>query len=251
MNHEQAVKRETPGVLAVAAAAAVLTLGAVSLPAAERPFPPRSPERIVSRLSEKLDLTAEQEKLLAPIIEEGLTSRRAIEKRYDREERELGRAKREEKRAVESDVEGLLASVLTAEQMQEYQELKDDRRSHRRGGARRHGRGEGKRGARMSPDRVLMHLSERLELTADQEDRLLPIVEESFEQRRELFESMRSREVVDRCEMRRQMEDLDAGIEERAAAVLTPAQMKEFRQIREERHSRRSERFPFGGRGRF
>ena len=103
----------------------------------------------------------------------------------------------------------------------------------------------------MSPDRVLMHLSERLELTGDQEDRLLPLIEDSFEQRREFFESLRSQEVIERSAVRRQMEDLAVGLEEKAAGVLTAEQMEEFRQIQKERHSMKGERFPFGGRGKF
>ncbi len=251
MKHEQAVKKAAPKILAVVAASAVLTLGAISLRAKERPFPPRSPERIVSHLSERLDLTAEQKELLAPIIEESSDRHRDIEKKYGKQERELRRAAREERREIESGVEGQLASVLTAEQMEEYQKLKEDRRSNRRDGKRRHGRGDEMRGGRMSPDRVLMHLSERLELTGDQEDRLLPLIEDNFEQRRELFESLRSQDVIERSTVRRQVEDLAAGLEEQAAAVLTAEQMDEFRQIQEERHSMKDEGFPLGRRGRF
>ena len=251
MKHEQAVKKAEPKILAVVAASAALTLGAISLRAEERPFPARSPERIVSHLSERLDLTAEQKELLAPIIEESFDRHREIEKKYGKQERELRRASRKERRAVESGVEGQLASFLTAEQMEEYQKLQDDRRSNRRDGKHRHGRGEGMRGGGTSPDRALMHLSERLDLTAEQEDRLLPVIEDSFEQRRELFESLRSQEVIERSVVRRQMEDLAAGLEEKAAGVLTAEQMEEFRQIQEERHSMKGGRFPFGGRGKF
>jgi Skp family chaperone for outer membrane proteins len=251
MKHEQAVKRVAPKVFAVVAVSAALTLGAISLQAVERPFPPRSPERIVSHLSERLDLTAEQQALLTPILKESFNRHREIEKKYGKQERELRRAAREERRTVESGFEGQLVSVLTAEQMEEYQKLQDDRRSHRREGARRPGRSKGMRGDRMSPDRVLMHLSERLDLSAEQEDRFLPILEENFDQRREFFESLRSQEMIERSAVRRQMEDLAAGLEEQAAAVLTAEQMEEFRQIQEERHSMKGERFPFGGRGKF
>lgn len=251
MKHEQAVKKVAPKVFAVVAVSVAFTLGAISLRAAERPFPPRSSERIVSHLSERLDLTAEQRALLTPIIEESFDRHREIEKKYGKQERELRRAARKEKHAVESGLEGQLASVLTAEQIQEYQKLQDDRRSHRREGTRRHERGKGMRGDRMSPDRVLMQLSERLDLSAEQEDRFLPILEENFDQRRVLFESLRSQEVIERSAVRRQMEDLAAGLEEQAAAVLTAEQMEEFRQIQEERHSMKGEGFPLGRRGRF
>lgn len=103
----------------------------------------------------------------------------------------------------------------------------------------------------MSPDRMLTHLSERLELTADQEERLLPILEESFDSRRELFEIVRSQEVIERSSVRQQMEDLDADLEERVAAVLTAEQMEEFNELQEERHSRKGRGRPFGGPGRF
>ena len=250
MKHEEAVKKAAPKVLAVVAVSAALALGAISLRAGERPFPPRSPERIVSQLSERLDLTDEQQKLLAPIIEEGFNRHRKTREKYGKQERELRRAERKERRDVENGVAEQLASILTAGQMEEYQKLKDDRRSHRREGARRHGRGEGRRGSGMSPDRALMHLSEKLDLTAEQEDRLLPIIEESFEQRREFFESLGSQEVIERSAVRRQMEDFAAGLEEQAAAVLTAEQMEDFRKVQEERHSMKGERFPFGGRGR-
>ena len=103
----------------------------------------------------------------------------------------------------------------------------------------------------MSPDRVLMHLSERLDLSAEQEDRFLLIIEENFDQRRELFESLRSQEVIERSAVRRQMEDLAAGLEEQAAAVLTVEQMEEFRQIQEERHLMKDEGYPLGRHGSF
>jgi hypothetical protein len=251
MKHGQAVKQVAPKVLAVVTVSAALILGAISLRAAERPFPPRSPERIVAHLSERLDLTAEQQALLTPIFKESFDRHREIEKKYGKQERELRRAARGERRAVESGIEGQLASVLTAEQMEEYQKLQDDRRSHRREGTRRHERGKGMRGDRMSPDRMLMHLSERLDLSADQEDRFLPILEDTFDQRREISESMRGQEVIERSAVRRQMEDLAVGLEEHAATVLTAEQMEEFRQIQEERHSMKGERFPLGRHGRF
>ena len=133
MKHERAVKKVAPKVFAVVAVGAVLTVGAISLQAAERPFPPRSPEKIVSRMSERLDLTVEQQALLTPIMEESFDRRREIEKKYGKKERELKRAAREERRAVESGVEGQLASVLTSEQMEEFRQIQEERHGKKGG----------------------------------------------------------------------------------------------------------------------
>lgn len=249
MKHQNAAKHAVPRILAIAAAGALLSLGAGRALADGKPFGPPSPERIVAHLAEELDLTAEQEELITPVIVESAARHREMAKKYGRQEREMRREAREERKTVESDAEAQLSSILTAEQMEEFLELKDERRSRERGRRGRGGR-EGMRRGGGSPDRVLAHLAEELDLTAEQEESLLPIIEEGFEQRRELFESVRADAEAGRGAVRRQAETLEADLEEKVAAVLTAGQMEEFLEMREERREGRRDGRPFGRHGR-
>ena len=251
MKHGEAAKRATSRALVTLAAASALTLGAAWARAGEGPSPPPSPARIISHLEENIGLTEEQKGLLAPVVEESHDRHREIQRKYGKQERALRRAAREERQAVASAVDTQLASILTDEQMEEYLKLKEERRSQGRKGARGRGRGECMRRGDMSPDRMLMHLSERLDLSAGQEGRLLPIIEESVDQRREFFESLGEQEVIERSAVRQRMEEIEDSLEEQLASVLTAEQMEEFIEIREERESKRGRGRPFGGRGRF
>lgn len=83
----------------------------------------------------------------------------------------------------------------------------------------------------VSAERVVSRLSQELNLTQEQEERLRPVIEESAEKRREIFKDMRSR-----------MEELDKSTDEKLSGILTEEQMEEYRNMREERRERRKDR---------
>lgn len=99
-------------------------------------------------------------------------------------------------------------------------------------------RGPGKWGREASPDRAVARMTERLDLTAEQQAEVRRILSESFEKRREIRE-----------ETRRKIEALRQETDTRLSGTLTPEQMTRLRSLREERRDpRRDGRRP-GGKG--
>jgi Spy/CpxP family protein refolding chaperone len=96
-----------------------------------------------------------------------------------------------------------------------------------------HARGPGKGWREPSPDRAVARLAERLELTAEQQGQVRPILEENFAKRHEI-----------RKEAYRKMQTLREETDGKLSGVLTPEQMTRLRELRTER----GKRFKDGGR---
>jgi len=91
-----------------------------------------SPEQIVSELKEHLGLTAEQEAQILPIIQVDIERHSEILKK-DREQAPENRdAVRAELEAIDRETDAKLATILLAEQMKEFQKLRDERRTRMR-----------------------------------------------------------------------------------------------------------------------
>ncbi len=86
--------------------------------------------------------------------------------------------------------------------------------------------GRGDRGP--SPDRALERMTERLDLSAEQQGQVREILESSFAKGREAREAHRS-----------EMETIRQETQDRLAGVLSPEQMAELGQMRDERQERR------------
>ena len=80
-----------------------------------------SPERAVERLTEELKLTAEQQEQVKKILEEGFVKRS-----------EVRDAHRSEMETLRDETEAKLAGVLTAEQMKDLRQLREERRDQSR-----------------------------------------------------------------------------------------------------------------------
>lgn len=94
-----------------------------------------SPERAAARLTERLDLTAEQQEQVKGVLEESF-ARRA----------EVRAAHREEMDALRDQTHEKLAAILTAEQVEkldQLRELRQERMERRRDCVGRPGRGNG------------------------------------------------------------------------------------------------------------
>jgi Spy/CpxP family protein refolding chaperone len=73
----------------------------------------RSPEQIVSRLKDRLNLTDDQVNKIRPIIEESMWKQEAL---------------RKEMLQLLQSTDAKIGAVLTPEQLKEFQQLKDERR---------------------------------------------------------------------------------------------------------------------------
>lgn len=92
-----------------------------------------SPERAAARMAERLGLSAEQKAQVQEILTQGRAMRTEI--------REEGRRKME---SLRDDTEKRLAGVLTAEQLTNLRQFREERRDRRRDcGPRHEGRGGG------------------------------------------------------------------------------------------------------------
>lgn len=100
-------------------------------------------------------------------------------------------------------------------------------------------RGPGKWGREASPDRAVARMTERLDLTPEQQAQVRRILSDSFEKRREIREGTR-----------RKIEALREETDTRLSGMLTPEQVTKLRSLREERrdHRRDGRRWP-GGKG--
>jgi len=79
-----------------------------------------SPDRAVERLTEDLALTADQQTQVKTILEESFAKGT-----------EMREAHRQEMEALRDQTHESLAAVLTPEQVQKFDELRDERREHR------------------------------------------------------------------------------------------------------------------------
>jgi Spy/CpxP family protein refolding chaperone len=93
-------------------------------------------------LTEKLELTEEQAAALHTILEEQRDKRRALIQQYKGQGHEARELLRGEFQQLKEETDQRLATVLSAEQLQEFQAWSEERRQHRRerGGRRGHER---------------------------------------------------------------------------------------------------------------
>ncbi len=81
-------------------------------------------------------------------------------------------------------------------------------------------RAGGQNGWQRSPEQIVSHLKDRLSLTDEQVNKIRPIIEES----------MQKQDAI-----RKEMLQLRQSTDEKIGAVLTPEQLKEFQQFKNER----------------
>lgn len=89
----------------------------------------------------------------------------------------------------------------------------------------------GGRSREVSPEQVVAHLSERLQLNAGQEEAIHPIIAESIEEKHQLLQEFRSRGTRDRGALQEVLQGQQREVEKRLAGVLTPEQQEEHRKL--------------------
>ncbi len=203
--------------------------------------PPKSPGLIMERLTERLDLTDEQVEEIRPIIEEKIEKMNAI-----REKRGTGRrAARIEMQKLKWDAEIRLNEILNEEQIEKYLELKQDMRAKRHRGKFR-GDGMGK-GFNRTPEQVIDRLTDRLDLSAEQAAAIEPVIKESIEKKRGIFDKYgaKRREVKEamRSELRAAGDETEAEL----STILTDDQMEDLRTFKEQKRARMDKRMNRSG----
>ena len=220
----QRIARSRPLAIAIAVASMSL-LGVAHAGAHQHPH-----EEPFERMVQRLELEDDQEPAVREILADSRTRMQEIRRSGDRERRSAMEALRE-------DTQARLSEVLTPAQMQAMADARGERREVFRG------KMEDRREARFA------ELAEALELADSQIVPVQEILEDAQQSRRAAMAAARN-EGGDRAgarAARAAMKQIDADIDGRLSAVLTPAQMETFESLREERGAQRPRR-PHGPR---
>jgi len=202
-----------------------------------------SPDRIMERMKERLDLSAEQEATIRPIIEEKVKKFQELKEKGGADRQTI----RTEMQKLRWSTEMKLGEILTDEQRGKYLELRQERHKWMHRG-KRHVmgmRGDGKR----SPENMVSRLRDRLGLNDEQVAKIQPIIKESVEQRREILNNYQEKRHEMRLSMRNEMKALSGKTDDRLSRILTDEQRKKFLALRQERreHMHKHMRLPEAG----
>jgi Spy/CpxP family protein refolding chaperone len=222
------------------AAGFIIALGLITQPLMAknkgRFGPPRSPDEIVQTMTDRLDLTSEQVEAIRPIIEEKALKMSEIRDRSGTDRR----AVRTEMQKLRWNTEMKLGEILTEEQVDKYIELRQEQREKmHRGKFRREKMGGG---FNKTPEQVIERLSARLDLTEEQAVEIEPIIKESIEKKRQIFDKYSEQGIQVRESMRNEMQSIGDETHDRLSTVLTNEQMEELLIIKEEKRARMEER---------
>ena len=94
------------------------------------PHPPMMggmPDQLFATMKERLNLTKEQEEKIRPIIDASMEKKQTIFKKHGEQERENMRILENDMQALDQDTGKQLGSVLTEEQLKEYQKIQEER----------------------------------------------------------------------------------------------------------------------------
>lgn len=99
----------------------------------------RSPERVVERLRDRLNLSDEQTIKAEPVIKEGIEKKRAIVEKYREEGFKVKKAMRGEMQAIEDETHAKLAPILNDTQKEKLDAMKEQKRELKHRWMDRHG----------------------------------------------------------------------------------------------------------------
>ena len=94
------------------------------------PHPPMMggmPDQLFATMKERLNLTKEQEEKIRPIMDASMEKKRTMLKKHGEQERENMRILENDMQALDKDTGKQLGSVLTEEQLKEYQKIQGER----------------------------------------------------------------------------------------------------------------------------
>jgi predicted transcriptional regulator len=246
---ETAKMKKVTTLAALAAALLLIAAGLILQPysaEARGPFgTPRSADEIVQILTDRLALTDDQVEAIQPIIEEKVQRMNEV-----RELRGTDRqAARAEMQKLRWDTEQKLNEILTDEQIDKYLEYRQEQRGKAGIGKSRGGR-MGK-GFNRTPEEVIERMTYRLDLTEEQAADIEPIIEESLEKKRQVYNEYRDQGQSTRQSMRGEMQAIGDETQAQLSTILTDEQMETLRTIREEKRARMETRMNRPGQGRW
>jgi Spy/CpxP family protein refolding chaperone len=193
---------------------------------------PQSADDIMKTLTERLDLTPEQVEAVRPVIEEKVMKHNEIWGRSDTERK----TRRAEMRKLRWNTEIRLSEILTDEQVDKYLELKQEQRKGFKRG--RHRGSWMKKGMYKNPAQVIERLSARLDLTEEQAAQAEPIIKESIEKRRAVFEKYREQGLKIRQAMRGEMKAISDATHAELSTILSDEQREKLNTIQKEKRAR-------------
>jgi Spy/CpxP family protein refolding chaperone len=194
--------------------------------------PPKSADEIMQTLTERLDLTPEQAEAVRPLIEDKINVHKEIREKKDTDRK----ARRAEMRKLRWNTEIRLSEILTDEQVDKYLELKQEQRKEFKRG--RHGGGWMKKGMHKDPEQVIERLRTRLDLTEEQAVQAGPIIKESIDKRRAVFEKYREQGLKVKQAMRSEMQVIGDVTHAELATILSDEQIEELNAMKEEKRAR-------------
>ena len=194
--------------------------------------PRHSPDEILQMLTERLDLTLEQINAIRPIIEEKHRKMIDLQGKIGDDRK----AARTQKMKLKWETEMQLGAILTDEQVDKYLELKQEQRKEFRKG--KHRGGWMKKGMHKTPEQVIERLRTRIDLTEEQAVQAGPIIKESIDKRRMVFEKYRDQGLKVKQAMRSEMQAIGDATHTELATILSDEQMEELNAMKEEKRAR-------------
>lgn len=191
-------------------------------------MPMMMPEKMIDAriayLKKELTLTAEQEKQVREILEKSVQD---AKEKADTPKARRERLKREKEMQKQREiVDAKIKKVLSEEQIRKFDAMPEMERRAR---------------GVMDIDARLDQMEKRLNLTAEQKQKLRPVLERQDDHMRKLFEKTREENAV-RDSMRVVMKNEREKSSKEIEAVLTPGQIKEYRAWQEEIFRHRGKR---------
>ena len=132
----------TKGRIMLAGVVGLALVGALATPAKaqqQQRYRGMDPEQRMEKLKQELELTEDQVTAVETIFAKHDERRSEIFESRSEDRRAMREQNREQMRALQGEIDGELAEVLTAEQMQELQELREQMRQWSWRGGRRGG----------------------------------------------------------------------------------------------------------------
>lgn len=228
-------KRTTGNSLCIALAAGLFIIAAAlvtqpfSAEARGRSGFRNSPEQIVERLTNRLDLTEDQVKAIRPLIENKVLKMNEIREKSGKDRWTA----RTEIQKLRWDTEIRLNEILNDDQIAKYLELRQEHR-----GKFLRDKSSGKRmsrGFNRTPEQVIARLTERLGLTEQQAAEIEPVIKDSIQKKKEVFDKYGEKRWEVRQAMRDEMQAIGDDTHKQLSNILTDEQIDDFRTLMEER----------------
>jgi Spy/CpxP family protein refolding chaperone len=196
------------------------------------------PERRLAMLQERLSLTAEQIVRIRPILaaEQAELEKLRGDNSLNRDQR---RARLQE---LNKNTSEKVRDVLDPEQVKKYNAIRakiSESRASNRGGRPM------EIPAEFTPEKRLARLSERLDLTGEQQEKLLPILQAEYAE----LQKLPGNDSFNREQRRAKLQQITQETNARVMPLLTPDQQKKYQESREKLIDRRAKKKKGGEKG--